>query len=175
MNSITGQSIVTAQQCLLNKDTIWLRDRPVFAAPNDPTLDVNSCHQSLLHGEQENINLTFNATGLGSAIWFCCAFNTNGTCFFVAGQSTSILSVEPEYSLPQNSIQGLDAASVDRLRRGPPEPYASSAIYTELNFKVRTDKTLGNPRLDCTNPYRVSNSTKCLNFLTISFNSNTGQ
>ncbi|XP_049871149.1 roundabout homolog 1-like [Pectinophora gossypiella] len=97
----TGQSIVTAQQCLLNKDTIWLRDRPVFAAPNDPALDVGSCHQSLLHG----------------------------------GQSTSILSVEPEYSLPQNSIQGLDASSVDRLRRGPPEPYASSAIYTELNFK----------------------------------------
>ncbi|XP_013192359.1 roundabout homolog 2 [Amyelois transitella] len=95
----TGQSIVTAQQCLLNKDTIWLRDRPVFAS-NEPTLDM-SCHQSLLHG----------------------------------GQSTSILSVEPEYSLPQNSIQGLDASSVDRLRRGPPEPYASSAIYTELNFK----------------------------------------
>ncbi|XP_026731729.1 protein sax-3-like [Trichoplusia ni] len=101
----TGQSIVTAQQCLLNKDTIWLRDRPVFAAPNDPTLDVSSCHQSLLHG----------------------------------GQSTSILSVEPEYSLPQNSIQGLDASSVDRLRRGPPEPYASSAIYTELNFKDNND------------------------------------
>lgn len=55
---------------------------------------------------------------------------------FLGGQSTSILSVEPEYSLPQNSIQGLDASSVDRLRRGPPEPYASSAIYTELNFKV---------------------------------------
>ncbi|KAL0832166.1 hypothetical protein ABMA28_001623 [Loxostege sticticalis] len=96
-----GQSIVTAQQCLLNKDTIWLRDRPVFAAPNNPSLDVSSCHQSLLHG----------------------------------GQSTSILSVEPEYSLPQNSIQGLDTSSVDRMRRGPPEPYASSAIYTELNFK----------------------------------------
>ncbi|XP_053605716.1 netrin receptor DCC-like [Plodia interpunctella] len=99
----TGQSIVTAQQCLLNKDTIWLRDRPVFAS-NEPTLDM-SCHQSLLHG----------------------------------GQSTSILSVEPEYSLPQNSIQGLDASSVDRLRRGPPEPYASSAIYTELNFKDQND------------------------------------
>ncbi|KAJ2938981.1 hypothetical protein O0L34_g18958 [Tuta absoluta] len=101
----TGQSIVTAQQCLLNKDTIWLRERPVFAAPNDPSLDVGSCHQSLLH----------------------------------AGQSTSILSVEPEYSLPQNSIQGIDACSVDRLRRFPPEPYASSAIYTELNFKESND------------------------------------
>ncbi|CAH0751918.1 unnamed protein product [Diatraea saccharalis] len=96
----TGQSIVTAQQCLLNKDTIWLRDRPVFAA-TETTMDASSCHQSLLHG----------------------------------GQSTSILSVEPEYCLPQNSIQGLDDLSVDRIRRGPPEPYASSAIYTELNFK----------------------------------------
>lgn len=42
---------MTAQQCLLNKDTIWLRDRPVFASPNDASLDVSSCHQSLLHGE----------------------------------------------------------------------------------------------------------------------------
>ncbi|XP_063827499.1 roundabout homolog 1-like [Ostrinia nubilalis] len=104
-----GQSIVTAQQCLLNKDTIWLRDRPVFAAPNNPSLNMSSCHQSLLHG----------------------------------GQSTSILSVEPEYSLPQNSIQGLDTSSVDRMRRGPPEPYASNAIYTELNFK---DNELGDMR-----------------------------
>ncbi|XP_041968234.1 roundabout homolog 2-like isoform X2 [Aricia agestis] len=97
-----GQSIVTAQQCLLNKDTIWLRDRPVFAP--DGTLDVSSCHQSLLQG-----------------------------------QSPNILSIEPEYCLPQNSIQGLDTSSVDRLKRGPPEPYASSAIYTELNFKDNTD------------------------------------
>ncbi|XP_063390167.1 protogenin-like [Cydia fagiglandana] len=100
-----GQSIVTAQQCLLNKDTIWLRDRAVFAPSNDPTLEVSSCHQSLLH----------------------------------TGQSSNILNVEPEYCLPQNSIQGLDASSVDRLRRGPPEPYASSAIYTELNFKDNND------------------------------------
>lgn len=60
----------------------------------------------------------------------------------IDGQSTSILSVEPEYSLPQNSIQGIDATSVDRLRRGPPEPYASSAIYTELTFKVCKDKSV---------------------------------
>lgn len=46
---IVGQSIVTAQQCLLNKDTIWLRDRPVFAPP-DSTLEVSGCHQSLLQG-----------------------------------------------------------------------------------------------------------------------------
>ncbi|CAG5046506.1 unnamed protein product [Parnassius apollo] len=100
----TGQSIVTAQQCLLNKDTIWLRERPVFAPPNEPTLDVVGCHQSLLQG----------------------------------GQSTNILNVEPEYCLPQNSI--IDASSVDRIKRGgPPEPYASSAIYTELNFKDNSD------------------------------------
>lgn len=66
----------------------------------------------------------------------------------LGGQSTSILSVEPEYSLPQNSIQGLDASSVDRMRRGPPEPYASSAIYTELNFKVRFDKLFENSIVD---------------------------
>ncbi|KAG7309654.1 hypothetical protein JYU34_004140 [Plutella xylostella] len=101
----SSQSIVTAQRCLLNKDTIWLRERPMFSTSNNPTLDVMSCHQSLLHN----------------------------------GQSTSILSVEPEYSLPQNSIQGIDATSVDRLRRGPPEPYASSAIYTELTFKDNND------------------------------------
>ncbi|CAH0723670.1 unnamed protein product, partial [Brenthis ino] len=100
----TGQSIVTAQQCLLNKDTIWLRDRPVFAPP-DSALDVSSCHQTLLQG----------------------------------GQSPNILNIEPEYCLPQNSIQGLDASSVDRIKRGPPEPYASSAIYTELNFKDNND------------------------------------
>ncbi|CAH2040629.1 unnamed protein product, partial [Iphiclides podalirius] len=101
----TGQSIVTAQQCLLNKDTIWLRERPVFAPPSESALDMGNCHQSLLQG----------------------------------GQSTSILNVEPEYCLPQNSIQGLDASSVDRIKRGPPEPYASSAIYTELNFKDNGD------------------------------------
>lgn len=56
--------------------------------------------------------------------------------------------MEPEYSLPQNSIQGLDASSVDRLRRGPPEPYASSAIYTELNFKVCFDKIFENHNVD---------------------------
>ncbi|CAH2266104.1 jg11108 [Pararge aegeria aegeria] len=99
-----GQSIVTAQQCLLNKDTIWLRDRPVFAPP-DSGLDVTSCHQSLLQG----------------------------------GHSPNIMNVEPEYCLPQNSIQGLDTSSVDRIKRGPPEPYASSAIYTELNFKDNGD------------------------------------
>lgn len=69
---------------------------------------------------------------------------TNIVLYSVGGQSTSILSVEPEYSLPQNSIQGLDTSSVDRMRRGPPEPYASSAIYTELNFKVCSDKRYEN-------------------------------
>lgn len=64
--------------------------------------------------------------------------------FLLGGQSTNILNVEPEYCLPQNSIQGLDASSVDRLKRGPPEPYASSAIYTELNFKVLPDKRYEN-------------------------------
>lgn len=48
---------MTAQQCLLNKDTIWLRDRPVFASPNDASLDVSSCHQSLLHGEFIDFNM----------------------------------------------------------------------------------------------------------------------
>ncbi|XP_032515892.2 protein sax-3-like isoform X1 [Danaus plexippus] len=115
-----GQSIVTAQQCLLNKDTIWLRDRPIFAPP-DSTLDVGSCHQSLLQG----------------------------------GQSPNILNIEPEYCLPQNSIQGLDASSVDRIKRGPPEPYASSAIYTELNFKDNTD--IGDAR-SCTERRSHNNS-----------------
>ncbi|VVD00378.1 unnamed protein product [Leptidea sinapis] len=50
-----------------------------------------------------------------------------------AGQSTNILNIEPEYCLPQNSIQGVDSSSADRMKRL--EPYASSAIYTELNFK----------------------------------------
>lgn len=102
-----AQSIVTAQQCLINKDTIWLRDRPVFASNEHSmhSMDGLSCHQSLLHG----------------------------------GQSTSIMSVEPEYSLPQNSVHALDVSSVDRLRRLPPEPYASNAIYTELNFKDNND------------------------------------
>ncbi|GBP08060.1 Roundabout homolog 1 [Eumeta japonica] len=106
----TGSAIVTAQQCLLNKETIWLRDKPTFGTVNDSGVDVINCHQSLLHG----------------------------------GHATSVLSVEPEYSLPQNSIQDLKVSSVDRLRRRPPEPYASNAIYTELNFK--DEKTFD----DCT-------------------------
>lgn len=56
--SVVGQSIVTAQQCLLNKDTIWLRDRPVFAPP-DSGLDVTSCHQSLLQGIEYILSKVF--------------------------------------------------------------------------------------------------------------------
>lgn len=55
---LVGQSIVTAQQCLLNKDTIWLRDRPVFAPP-DSGLDVTSCHQSLLQGIEYILSKVF--------------------------------------------------------------------------------------------------------------------
>lgn len=105
----------------------------------DPTLEMPGCHQSLLHGM---FNVNFTLAKLFSYSQYLSQF-CNATNCFLAGQSTSVLSVEPEYSLPQNSIQGLDASSVDRLRRGPPEPYASSAIYTELNFKVCTDNNHG--------------------------------
>ncbi|CAG4945155.1 unnamed protein product [Colias eurytheme] len=104
----TGQAIVPAQ-CLLNKDTIWLRDRPVFSAPD----------------------------------------NHMDTCQTLLSTGQSAINIEPEYCLPQNSIQGLDA-SMERLKR--PEPYASSAIYTELNFKDTNEQT------DAHYPERRSNS-----------------
>lgn len=44
------------------------------------------------------------------------------------------MAMEAEYSLPQHTTTVNVLSQVDN--RIPPEPYASSAIYTELNYQV---------------------------------------
>lgn len=45
------------------------------------------------------------------------------------------MAMEAEYSLPQHTST-VNMMSHEDNRRHPPEPYASSAIYTELNYQV---------------------------------------
>lgn len=44
--------------------------------------------------------------------------------------------MEAEYSLPQHTNVMNPIPEEAQLRRLQPEPYASSAIYTELNYQV---------------------------------------
>lgn len=44
--------------------------------------------------------------------------------------------MEAEYSLPQHTNVMNPIPEETQLRRLQPEPYASSAIYTELNYQV---------------------------------------
>lgn len=43
-------AILNAQQCLLGKEAVWLRERPMFEGSNEPRIEILNCHQSLLHG-----------------------------------------------------------------------------------------------------------------------------
>lgn len=51
---ISGTAITNAQQCLLGKEAVWLRERPMFEGSNEPRIEVLSCHQSLLHGKKRS-------------------------------------------------------------------------------------------------------------------------
>ena len=42
---------ITNTQCLLGKEAVWLRERPVYEGSNEPRIEILNCHQSLLHGE----------------------------------------------------------------------------------------------------------------------------
>ncbi|XP_026731821.1 neogenin-like isoform X3 [Trichoplusia ni] len=54
------------------------------------------------------------------------------------GHSIGTMSMEAEYSLPQHT-NVLNPIPEEGQRRLQPEPYASSAIYTELNYQDHTD------------------------------------
>lgn len=96
----TGTAIVNAQQCLIGKEAVWLRERPMFEGANEPRIEILNCNQSLLHG------------------------HTIGN-----------MDIEAEYSLPQHT----NTANQEKVQRTQPEPYASSAIYSELNYQTHTD------------------------------------
>ncbi|CAF4901089.1 unnamed protein product [Pieris macdunnoughi] len=96
--------ITNTQQCLLGKEAVWMRERPLYDA-NEPRVEMLNCHQSLLH----------------------------------AGNSIGTMTMEAEYSLPQHSATK-DIIRQDDIRKFPPEAYASSAIYSELNnYQDHTD------------------------------------
>lgn len=46
--------------------------------------------------------------------------------------------MEAEYTLPQHN-HSMNPMPQEDHRRIPPEPYASSAIYTELNYQVSSN------------------------------------
>lgn len=50
---LPGTAISNAQQCLLAKEAVWLRERPVFESSNEPRIEILNCHQSLLHGNYQ--------------------------------------------------------------------------------------------------------------------------
>ncbi|KPI98678.1 Roundabout-like 2 [Papilio xuthus] len=101
--STVGTPIANAQQCLLGKEAVWLRERPMFEGSNEPRIEILNCHQSLIHG----------------------------------GHTIDTLAMEAEYSLPQHASNLKNIGHEER--RIAPEPYASSAIYTELNYQDHTD------------------------------------
>ncbi|XP_045496294.1 neogenin-like isoform X2 [Colias croceus] len=92
--------ITNTQQCLLGKEAVWMRERPLYET-NEPRVEMLNCHQSLLHGS-----------------------NTIGT-----------MTMEAEYSLPQHASATSNIILQEDNRKYPPEPYASSAIYSELNYQ----------------------------------------
>ncbi|XP_026759735.2 roundabout homolog 1-like [Galleria mellonella] len=97
----TSTAIANAHQCLLGKEAVWLRERPVFEGSNEPRIEILNCHQSLLH----------------------------------SGHSVGTMAMEAEYTLPQHS-HTMNPMPQEEYKRMPPEPYASSAIYTELNYQT---------------------------------------
>ncbi|XP_063827497.1 roundabout homolog 1-like isoform X1 [Ostrinia nubilalis] len=98
----TNTAIANAQQCLLGKEAVWLRERPMFEGSSEPRIEILNCHQSLLH----------------------------------SGHSIGTMAMEAEYTLPQHT-SNMSAMPQEDHRRIAPEPYASSAIYTELNYQLQ--------------------------------------
>ena len=60
----------------------------------------------------------------------------NLVCSSLGGHSIGTMAMEAEYSLPQHTNVMNPIPEETQLRRLQPEPYASSAIYTELNYQV---------------------------------------
>ncbi|KAI5644534.1 immunoglobulin i-set domain-containing protein [Phthorimaea operculella] len=102
INQKNATAIANAQQCLLGKEAVWLRERPMFEGSSEPRIEILNCHQSLIHG----------------------------------GHSVGTMAMEAEYSLPQHPST-MAAMPQEEQRRIAPEPYASSAIYTELNYPLQ--------------------------------------
>ncbi|CAH2266107.1 jg11111 [Pararge aegeria aegeria] len=98
----TASTPITNTQCLLGKEAVWLRERPLYEGSNEPRIEILNCHQSLLH----------------------------------SGHTIGTMAMEAEYSLPQHT-SAVNMMSHEDNRRHPPEPYASSAIYTELNYQLQ--------------------------------------
>ncbi|XP_061385395.1 immunoglobulin superfamily DCC subclass member 4-like [Danaus plexippus] len=95
---------ITNTQCLLGKEAVWLRERPLYEDSTEPRIEILNCHQSLLH----------------------------------SGHTIGTMAMEAEYSLPQHT-SALNMMAQEDTRRHAPEPYASSAIYTELHYQDHTD------------------------------------
>ncbi|XP_012549697.1 immunoglobulin superfamily DCC subclass member 3 isoform X1 [Bombyx mori] len=102
--SSTGNTVVNAQQCLLRKEAVWLRERSVFEGSTEPRIEILNCHQTLLK----------------------------------SGHSVGTMATEAEYSLPQHS-NTVNPKCEEEQQRLQPQPYASCAIYTELNYQDNTD------------------------------------
>ncbi|XP_041968181.1 peroxidasin homolog [Aricia agestis] len=100
----TGGAPISNSQCLLGKEAVWLRERPLYEGSNEPRIEILNCHQSLLH----------------------------------SGHTIDTMAMEAEYSLPQQH-SNVNVMIQNDHRRIQPEPYASSAIYTELNYQDQTD------------------------------------
>lgn len=56
-------------------------------------------------------------------------------CFFIGGHSIGTMAMEAEYTLPQHP-SSMTAMPQEGQKRTATEPYASCAIYTELNYPV---------------------------------------
>ncbi|KAL0881768.1 hypothetical protein ABMA27_001552 [Loxostege sticticalis] len=110
----TNTAIANAQQCLLGKEAVWLRERPMFEGSNEPRIEILNCHQSLLHG----------------------------------GHSIGTMAMEAEYTLPQHT-SNMSAMPQEDHRRIAPEPYASSAIYTELNYQLQEHTDVEDSCMKC--------------------------
>lgn len=50
-----GTAIANAQQCLLGKEAVWLRERQIFDG-NESRIEILNCHQSLLHGSGKRLH-----------------------------------------------------------------------------------------------------------------------
>lgn len=52
MTIFLATAIANAQQCLLGKEAVWLRERPMFEGSNEPRMEILNCHQSLIRGKK---------------------------------------------------------------------------------------------------------------------------
>ncbi|KAL4707276.1 hypothetical protein ACJJTC_019814 [Scirpophaga incertulas] len=113
-HNATNAAIANAQQCLLGKEAVWLRERTTFESSTEPRIEMLNCHQSFLHG----------------------------------GHSIGTMAIEEEYTLPQHA-SSMSAVPQEDHRRIATEPYASSAIYTELNYQLQDHTDANDSCLKC--------------------------